>query len=316
MRTELALDGFHLDTAITLAHVSATAYAKSDQIQKWALASSFGHATVFDRGNVQGFFCMKDRIAVLAFRGTSNFGQWIRDARFYTKSHPWGMVHAGFRDGVIAVEPDLAALDGFVASAEHFWITGHSLGGALALIAAARYRMRGLNPKVYTYGQPRVGLGRFADRFALELPGRLHRLINQNDIGPRIPPGLLYRHTGTAKRIVRPGVLELLQTSRNEIPIAGGDPESDDFFLHRRELLELTMHDGLETASALAEANAGPTILETELPPLTEVEFLRVQGNLEAMGADPEHHLEGLSWFDDHSIRAYINLLTDIRSRG
>jgi hypothetical protein len=111
-------------------------------------------------------------------------------------------------------------------------------------------------------------------------------------------------------------VLELMQTSRNEIPTNVGDPESVDFSLHRRELLELPMQDGLETARALAEANAGPSILETELPPLTEAEFLRVQGNLEAMGAAPEHHLEGLSWFDDHSIQAYINLLTDIRSRG
>ncbi len=61
---------------------------------------------------------------------------------------------------------------------------------------------------------------------------------------------------------------------------------------------------------------SGPHVLETELPALTEAEFLQLQGNLEALGPDVEYRLEGISWFDDHSIQAYINLLTDIRSRG
>lgn len=36
-------------------------------------------------------------------------------------------------------------------------ITGHSLGGAIAVLAAAETRKAGINAALYTYGQPRVG---------------------------------------------------------------------------------------------------------------------------------------------------------------
>ena len=47
----------------------------------------------------------------------------------------------------------------------------------------------------------------FAERFSVEMPGRLWRFINQSDIVARVPPGPLYRHVGAIKRIVSPGVL-------------------------------------------------------------------------------------------------------------
>ncbi|KAK6013790.1 triacylglycerol lipase, partial [Ostertagia ostertagi] len=47
--------------------------------------------------------------------------------------------------------------------------TGHSLGGALAALAAARTAKQGLRPgdkiTMYTYGQPRVGDAQFATNF-------------------------------------------------------------------------------------------------------------------------------------------------------
>jgi hypothetical protein len=78
---------------------------------------------------------------------------------------------------------------------EGLYITGHSLGGALAVIAAAllhvlpdldglRQKLRG----VYTYGQPMVGHKDFAEQFDQEFGDRLFRHVYGNDIVPRLPP--------------------------------------------------------------------------------------------------------------------------------
>lgn len=303
--------GFDLEVAVFLAEVSQAAYVSAATLSNWATGAGLSNVTTFDRGNVQGFFCSAGGVALLAFRGTSNPGQWLRDVRFIPWSHPWGRVHRGFLEGVNGVELGLREFDAVAKNAEHVWITGHSLGGALALIAAARWKMKGIAPSLYTYGQPRVGFGDFADRFAIELPGRLIRFVNQSDIVPRVPPGLLYRHTGIVKRIVRPGVLEMAPTL--EVPLPA-DPQL-------RSLLEGAKRAALAPAleSAVAAEAAGitePLLIDTDLAPLSEREFAEVQLALGSGNDVPA--LEGpalesaLPWINDHAINEYIRLLKEI----
>ncbi|WP_437951219.1 lipase family protein [Sorangium sp. So ce296] len=77
---------------------------------------------------------------------------------------------------------------------EALYLTGHSLGGALAVITAAlileapwlarfRSKLRG----VYTYGQPLIGLQDFKDRFERELGPMLFRHVYRNDVVPSLP---------------------------------------------------------------------------------------------------------------------------------
>lgn len=141
----LTRSGFDLDLSIFLAEASQAAYADEVDPKQWAADQGFTSFTAFDRFNVQGFWCMADDVALLSFRGTSNIGQWLRDARFLPVPHPWGLVHAGFSDGIHDVEADLAMFDAASSKASHVWITGHSLGGGLALIAAARLKMKGIH---------------------------------------------------------------------------------------------------------------------------------------------------------------------------
>ncbi|XYH95027.1 lipase family protein [Sorangium sp. So ce1128] len=88
---------------------------------------------------------------------------------------------------------------------EALYITGHSLGGALAVIMAAlvevtfdladiRRKLRG----VYTYGQPMVGDKDFADRFDGVFGKKLFRHVYRQDIVPRLPPITTgsFRHFG------------------------------------------------------------------------------------------------------------------------
>lgn len=72
--------------------------------------------------------------------------------------------------------------------------TGHSLGGALAVLAYSRFSDPDLS--LYTFGCPRVGDGGFRDRL-LSNPGRgIHRYVNFNDVVAHVPlDGLLYRQT-------------------------------------------------------------------------------------------------------------------------
>lgn len=78
------------------------------------------------------------------------------------------------------------------------WITGHSLGGALATMAAARLIGEGvLRPEqvvggVYTFGQPRVGDKVFAEAYeqANALGARHFRVVHDNDVVTRLPPDI------------------------------------------------------------------------------------------------------------------------------
>jgi hypothetical protein len=74
-------------------------------------------------------------------------------------------------------------------------VTGHSLGGAVATLAAAYLRASGTAVSLYTYGSPRVGNAAFAD-FVSAQPGGEIRVTHLDDPVPKLPPLLFdYRHT-------------------------------------------------------------------------------------------------------------------------
>jgi triacylglycerol lipase len=78
------------------------------------------------------------------------------------------------------------------------WITGHSLGAALATLAVAKLRMEDDRPVngLYTYGSPRVGDRIFARNFNQEFVAAF-RLVNNTDIVTRAPARImLYSHVG------------------------------------------------------------------------------------------------------------------------
>ncbi|KAH6581419.1 hypothetical protein BASA61_009075, partial [Batrachochytrium salamandrivorans] len=77
--------------------------------------------------------------------------------------------------------------------------TGHSLGGALASLAAADYVNHESGDtsyvSVYSYGEPRIGNSQWADWFD-NLPLASYRVTSQSDPVPRLPPYMMgYRHT-------------------------------------------------------------------------------------------------------------------------
>ena len=98
-----------------------------------------------------------------------------------------GCVHDGFMRAFDVVWPEVREeLAEHARQRRSIWITGHSLGAALATLAADR--LGGVRA-LYTYGSPRVGDGAFADDF--QVPA--HRFVHHRDIVTQVPPFGLYK---------------------------------------------------------------------------------------------------------------------------
>lgn len=137
---------------------------------------------------------------IVVFAGTDPLvpANWLTD--FNSLPGP-DDIHAGFEDGVKAVWQEVrSAVLARDALADSLYITGHSLGGALAAVAAkffAQDRLAAVTA-VYTFGMPRCGGQNFVDSFGSELGSRTYRFVHGYDIVPTVPPEWLgFRHVGS-----------------------------------------------------------------------------------------------------------------------
>ncbi|KIW13151.1 hypothetical protein PV08_08338 [Exophiala spinifera] len=107
---------------------------------------------------------------------------------------PWGIcsdcyAHSGFLDSWNSAKSIVqGAVDGAKQANPSYSIvsTGHSLGGALATLAAADLRNSGHNIALYTYGSPMVGNVALAT-FITGQGGGNYRVTHANDIVPKLP---------------------------------------------------------------------------------------------------------------------------------
>jgi triacylglycerol lipase len=98
--------------------------------------------------------------------------------------------HQGFVNAIGEIwEPLFAAVSAAQREKERcFWITGHSLGGALATMAAWLFTNKTMKPhQVYTFGAPMVGNQVVAGALERELGKRLFRYANGPDPVPLLP---------------------------------------------------------------------------------------------------------------------------------
>ena len=162
--------------------------------------------------DTQGFITVRRAddemdMAVVSFRGTENEQDWKTNLRYSLTPvdfpqaegrEPTGKVHQGFLDAFRSVRDQV---DRYLPCAEELpiFITGHSLGGALATLGAAHLSGWGLTA-CYTFGAPRIGDKGFAGN--LRIP--VYRVVNPGDPVPHVPTPLRgYRHAGDGRGLRR-----------------------------------------------------------------------------------------------------------------
>lgn len=177
--------------------------------------------------STQCYVVYTDGFVIVSFRGTQVYKPGISqdfleiikevvkdiytDIKFYlVDSGHEGYVHDGFETGLSEVWDDRIKpyLDELNNGKRKFWFTGHSLGAALATLAASKYRnVQG----VYTFGSPLVGTQEFVNNCSIPT----FRFVNNKDIVTKIPligPYKLpkigfgrYQHIGELKFISKDG---------------------------------------------------------------------------------------------------------------
>lgn len=125
---------------------------------------------------------------ILAFRGTE--AKDVRDIKAdinakLQSSVGGGKSHRGFTKAYWAIGHDIQErLSQDDVSDYRIYITGHSLGGALATIATKNLKHKGGISACYTFGAPRVGNKDWVE----DIKPPMYRIVNASDVVPMLPP--------------------------------------------------------------------------------------------------------------------------------
>jgi hypothetical protein len=166
-------------------------------------------AKLFSADNVQAYLATDAENVLVAFRGSEaptsldGLKDWLVTNANNFLILPEGEIgtdfaaagvaarfHRGFMEALAKIWPALfpQAQAAMQEKERPLWIVGHSLGGALAVLAAWRFLQQFIMPhKVFTFGAPMIGNKQAAEAFARELPGRIHRFIDLPDVVPLLP---------------------------------------------------------------------------------------------------------------------------------
>lgn len=203
---------FDLCNAWWLSEVALLAYADTAFVQKVfdeaELHETGAQIKTFQKQSIWCYVAYTEQTILVAFRGTELQGFWdsvqdlMTDFNFFLVSDGAGAkVHRGFRDAVESIWEELVAYltELSLQRPRKLWLTGHSLGAALATLTADKLarqsslRVHGL----YTFGSPRVGDLNFLHRFLLHSFARnTFRIVLGADVVTRVPPVRWFRHVG------------------------------------------------------------------------------------------------------------------------
>lgn len=160
-------------------------------------------ASMLKLSPIFGFVASRPGAVLVSIRGTESPGEWLCDFEAVPTGCQIasGTVHEGFQKVYEVIQT--SALDGLRSAlkpGDTLFITGHSLGAALAILFAYDAVSVTQNVRVCTFAGPRVGLGDFVTSYNQRVPETL-RVVNRWDIVPNVPvpapPLCLYAHVGS-----------------------------------------------------------------------------------------------------------------------
>lgn len=147
--------------------------------------------------DTQGFITHSDEIVLISIRGTQETQDFFTDAKavqVQMEQYPDGVRgHIGFYKSFKAIRGFISDyLDRFYSD-QKIIVVGHSLGGAIATLAADWIKkIRKIeNTILYTFGSPRVGNTEFVKQSTLTH----YRMVAENDPIPSVPGEFLSNET-------------------------------------------------------------------------------------------------------------------------
>jgi hypothetical protein len=186
--------------AIFLAAVCGQTYAQFNNPDGlFVVPANYSVANVIEAKSITGvwerfgFILDAPKEIIIAFRGTSSAGNWISDIIASQKNFKYVkepcLTHRGFTSIYASARSRvISALSG-MSPDKTLYITGHSLGAALATLCAidVAANTRFVSPILFTYGSPRVGDPAFAKVFPKYVRNSW-RACNLFDVVTHAPP--------------------------------------------------------------------------------------------------------------------------------
>jgi len=203
---------------------------------------------------------------IVAFAGTDpvSLANWISDFNAHLQATGTAEGYAVAADVVWPKLKEL--LEKCVPSGGKVFVTGHSLGGALAALIANRISTElpaGVGA-VYTFGMPRPGNQAFADQYNEKLGARTYRLVHGLDIAPT---ELGFSHLGRLLQCERLGRFDkanLTSDTRSDLPLfAPGVPSDLSTISHGPLSAMLSAGARIKLAAALL-TGMGPSSMRTD----------------------------------------------------
>jgi triacylglycerol lipase len=208
-------DTFSMVNAWWMAEAATLAYAHEPFAREGFGKAGLHEVRFFDNRSTQCYVASNTQFAIAVFRGSEVWRRRGADdghdliADLWTNADfrlaDWskgGKVHRGFKSALDEVWKDL---EGHIRMLKQrgctIWMTGHSLGAALATLAAHRF---GDVQGVYTFGGPRVGNKDFKNCYSVQT----YRFVNGHDIVCFLPPQGFYVHVGEVKHIDAAGSIQ------------------------------------------------------------------------------------------------------------
>ena len=203
-------DPFDQELCIRLAGVASACYKSSKSIvhDLRALGMNYHEYELISKDNAQAYVIWNNEEVIVAWRGTepSEYKDVLADLKFRKVSGLDGRVHRGFKGYVDKIYDQVLAKVKEITAKKWYkvYVTGHSLGGASALICTNRFEEHFFVQACYTYGSPRPGGWKYSQSFKT----KVFRVRNNNDVVTKVPPTWFgYKHVGQLCYIDRHGTL-------------------------------------------------------------------------------------------------------------
>lgn len=184
-----------------MAQLASIAYLDGAEAKKKGKGLGYTGHKFFENDGAQCHAFWNKEEYVLAFRGTepTEVSDLLADLNAIPRgAMTHGLVHSGFRGECDKLWDDVVKHHGKGHVEKTFYITGHSLGAAMATIATSRFEEFTKVEQLTTFGSPRVGTRKFVKNIATPHM----RFVNNNDIVTKVPLALMgYKHHGLLQYI-------------------------------------------------------------------------------------------------------------------